>query len=113
MRLSAVIMSNYYDLPFNDILDWKKFSVILKETDVYMLKDILRNISEQHLMTLNQNLVKVTVKILNSSFSNCKCYMSILVVTCEDRNDVTYLNMRSWKFGIYSLFSHIILHNSF
>ncbi|XP_061370856.1 probable glycosyltransferase At5g03795 [Gastrolobium bilobum] len=54
-----VIMSNYYDLPFNDILDWRKFSVILKETDVYQLKGILRNISEKHFMTLNQNLVQV------------------------------------------------------
>ncbi|XP_027338100.1 probable glycosyltransferase At5g03795 [Abrus precatorius] len=54
-----VIMSNYYDLPFNDILDWRKFSVILKETDVYLLKDILSSISEKHLMTLNQNLVKI------------------------------------------------------
>ncbi|XP_020221896.1 probable glycosyltransferase At5g03795 [Cajanus cajan] len=54
-----VIMSNYYDLPFNDILDWRKFSVILKETDVYLLKDILKSISEKHFMTLNQNLVKI------------------------------------------------------
>jgi len=57
--LSTVIMSNYYDLPFNDVLDWRKFSVILKETDVYLLKDILRSISEKHFMILNQNLVKV------------------------------------------------------
>ena len=52
-------MSNYYDLPFNDILDWRKFSIVVKETDVYQLKDILTNISEKHFMTLNQNLVKV------------------------------------------------------
>jgi len=57
--LSTVIMSDYYDLPFNDVLDWRKFSVILKETDVYPLKDILRNISDKHFMILNQNLVKV------------------------------------------------------
>ncbi|XP_057431285.1 probable glycosyltransferase At5g03795 [Lotus japonicus] len=54
-----VIMSNYYDLPFNDILDWSKFSVILKETDVYKLKDILRSIPEKQFVALNQNLVKV------------------------------------------------------
>ncbi|WVY92765.1 hypothetical protein V8G54_031853 [Vigna mungo] len=57
--LSTVIMSNYYDLPFNDILDWRKFSVILKETDVYRLKDILKSISPKHFMILNQNLVKI------------------------------------------------------
>ncbi|KAK7246702.1 hypothetical protein RIF29_41572 [Crotalaria pallida] len=54
-----VIMSNYYDLPFNDILDWRTFSVILKETDVYQLKGIVGAISEKHFMMLNQNLVKV------------------------------------------------------
>ncbi|XP_057737709.1 probable glycosyltransferase At5g03795 isoform X2 [Arachis stenosperma] len=54
-----VIMSNYYDLPFNEILDWRKFSVVVKESDLYQLKDILRNISEKDFVTLNQNLVKV------------------------------------------------------
>jgi len=57
--LSTVIMSNYYDLPFNDILDWRKFSVILKERDVYRLKDILKSMSDKNFMILNQNLVKV------------------------------------------------------
>lgn len=57
--LSAVIMSNYYDLPFNEILDWRKFSVVVKESDLYQLKDILRNISQKDFVTLNQNLVKV------------------------------------------------------
>ncbi|RDX91240.1 putative glycosyltransferase, partial [Mucuna pruriens] len=54
-----VIMSNYYDLPFKDILDWKKFSVIVKESDVHLLKDILRSTSEKKFMTLNQNVVKI------------------------------------------------------
>ncbi|KAF8009923.1 hypothetical protein BT93_J0792 [Corymbia citriodora subsp. variegata] len=54
-----VIMSDYYDLPFNDILDWRKFSVILKESDVYQLKHILQNISDAEFMALHQNLVKV------------------------------------------------------
>ncbi|TKY71513.1 glycosyltransferase protein [Spatholobus suberectus] len=56
---AMVILSNYYDLPFNDILDWRKFYVILKETDVYLLKGILKSISEKHFLTLNQNLVKI------------------------------------------------------
>ncbi|KAF7809405.1 putative glycosyltransferase [Senna tora] len=56
-----VILSNYYDLPFNDILDWRKFSVILKETDVYQLKQILKNISEAEFVALHKNLVKLEV----------------------------------------------------
>ncbi|CAL5323721.1 unnamed protein product [Camellia sinensis] len=54
-----VILSNYYDLPFNDILDWRKFSVVLKEIDVYRLKQILKDISDAEFVALHKNLVKV------------------------------------------------------
>ncbi|KAI4314439.1 hypothetical protein L6164_027347 [Bauhinia variegata] len=54
-----VILSNYYDLPFNDILDWRKFCVILKESDVYQLKQILKDISYEDFVKLHKNLVKV------------------------------------------------------
>ncbi|KAI8536441.1 hypothetical protein RHMOL_Rhmol10G0257400 [Rhododendron molle] len=54
-----VILSNYYDLPFNDILDWRKFSVILEENDVYRLKQILKDISDSEFVALHENLVKV------------------------------------------------------
>ncbi|RWW49188.1 hypothetical protein BHE74_00044685 [Ensete ventricosum] len=55
----AVIMSNYYDLPFNDILDWQKFSVILKESDVYQLKSILKSIPHEKFVELHEHLVEV------------------------------------------------------
>ncbi|KAL1536776.1 putative glycosyltransferase [Salvia divinorum] len=54
-----VILSNYYDLPFNDILNWHKFAVVLKEKDVYQLKQILKNISQEEFVKLHNNLVKV------------------------------------------------------
>ncbi|KAI5582800.1 hypothetical protein BDE02_07G109600 [Populus trichocarpa] len=54
-----VIMSDYFDLPFNDILDWKKFSVILKESDVDGLKRILLNIPDQEYQVLQTNTVMV------------------------------------------------------
>ncbi|KAG6767510.1 hypothetical protein POTOM_028715 [Populus tomentosa] len=54
-----VIMSDYFDLPFNDILDWKKFSVILKESDVDGLKRILLNIPDQDYKVLQTNTVMV------------------------------------------------------
>ncbi|PRQ48433.1 putative xylogalacturonan beta-1,3-xylosyltransferase [Rosa chinensis] len=54
-----VILSNYYDLPFNDILDWRKFSVILTEKDVYQLKQILKAIPYSEFLTLHKNLMKV------------------------------------------------------
>ncbi|CAK7339645.1 unnamed protein product [Dovyalis caffra] len=54
-----VILSNYYDLPFNDILDWHQFSVILREQDVYQLKQILKGIPNDQFVSLHKNLVKV------------------------------------------------------
>ncbi|XP_027079061.2 probable glycosyltransferase At5g03795 isoform X1 [Coffea arabica] len=54
-----VILSDYYDLPFNDILDWKKFSVILKQKDVYQLKQILKSITQTEFVSLHNNLVKI------------------------------------------------------
>ncbi|CAM8902198.1 unnamed protein product [Rhodiola kirilowii] len=54
-----VILSDYYDLPFNDILDWRKFAVVLKEKDVYDLKNILKNISDSEFVTLHNNLVTI------------------------------------------------------
>ena len=68
MYLSAVIMSDYFDLPFNDILDWKKFSVILKESDVHGLKRVLLNIPDQEYQVLQTN----TVMVLHSWYSLCK-----------------------------------------
>ncbi|KAI3895844.1 hypothetical protein MKW98_025635 [Papaver atlanticum] len=54
-----VILSDYYDLPFNDILNWRKFSVILKGNDVYQLKGILKDIPEEQFVALHKNVVKV------------------------------------------------------
>lgn len=59
-----MILSDYYDLPFNDILDWRKFAVVLKETDVYQLKQILKNISYAEFVALHNNLVKVQILFL-------------------------------------------------
>lgn len=54
-----VILSDYYDLPFNDILDWRKFAVILRERDVYDLKQKLKDIPYSEFARLHINLVKV------------------------------------------------------
>lgn len=63
----AVILSNYYDLPFNDVLDWRKFSVIIKEHDVYQLKSILKDISDAEFISLHNNLVKVKKSFSSST----------------------------------------------
>lgn len=70
--LGAVILSDYYDLPFNDILDWRKFAVVLRERDVYDLKQILKNIPQSEFVSLHNNLVKVkrSKKMLSPFSSN-------------------------------------------
>lgn len=66
-----MILSNYYDLPFNDIIDWHKFAVVLKEHDVYWLKQILKDITDAEFVTLHENLVKVEYDFL-SQLENSK-----------------------------------------
>lgn len=59
----SVILSDYYDLPFSDILDWRKFAVVLRERDVYDLKQILKNITQSEFVSLHNNLVKVQTTV--------------------------------------------------
>jgi hypothetical protein len=59
--LLVVILSDYYDLPFNDVLDWRKFAVVLKERDVYELKSILKSISQEEFVALHKSLVQVCI----------------------------------------------------
>ncbi|XP_019180560.1 PREDICTED: probable glycosyltransferase At3g07620 isoform X2 [Ipomoea nil] len=51
-----VLISNHYDLPFANVLDWTKFSVILNEGDIPMLKKILLSIPEQTYLNLYKNV---------------------------------------------------------
>ncbi|XP_058226331.1 probable glycosyltransferase At5g03795 [Rhododendron vialii] len=54
-----VIISDYYDLPLNNVLDWSKFSVIINEQDVEFLKEILLSISEETYLAMYNNLYLV------------------------------------------------------
>ncbi|XP_007042815.2 PREDICTED: probable glycosyltransferase At5g20260 [Theobroma cacao] len=53
------IMSGHHDLPFNDILDWSKFSIIIKEDEVQQIKHILERISYDRFKSLHYNTVQV------------------------------------------------------
>lgn len=59
LLLLSVVLSDYYDLPFNDILDWRKFSLVLRERDVYSLKQILKAVSDEEFAMLHKRLVEV------------------------------------------------------
>ncbi|XP_073120316.1 probable glycosyltransferase At5g03795, partial [Henckelia pumila] len=54
-----VILGDHFDLPFVDILEWRKFALLLKEADVYILKDILKAKAGAEYRMLHNNLLKV------------------------------------------------------
>lgn len=55
-----VLISNYYDLPFANILDWSKFSIIVNQQDIPLLKDIITSAPEQTYLDLFNNLCLVS-----------------------------------------------------
>ncbi|XP_077225523.1 putative glycosyltransferase At5g03795 isoform X4 [Tasmannia lanceolata] len=54
-----VIISNHYDLPFANVLDWNKFSVIISHGDIASLKQILLSISREMYLDMYQNICQV------------------------------------------------------
>lgn len=54
-----VIISDHYDLPFANVLDWSKFSIIIHHDDVQNLKAILLAISEKMYARFLANLRQV------------------------------------------------------
>ncbi|KAJ6366395.1 hypothetical protein OIU77_002889 [Salix suchowensis] len=61
-----VILSDYYDLPFNDVLDWNNFSV-----NVPNLEKILKEIPEENYKKMHQNLLQVDMNFV--PFLSNKC----------------------------------------
>ncbi|GLJ45744.1 hypothetical protein SUGI_0962680 [Cryptomeria japonica] len=51
-----VIISDHYDLPFANVLDWSKFSIVISHNDVQHLKAILLSISEEMYASFLANL---------------------------------------------------------
>ncbi|KAI4350351.1 hypothetical protein L6164_004813 [Bauhinia variegata] len=54
-----IIISNYYDLPFADVLNWKSFSVVVPTLDIPSLKKVLKGISSEQHSRLQSNVLKV------------------------------------------------------
>ncbi|XP_038684954.1 probable glycosyltransferase At3g42180 [Tripterygium wilfordii] len=54
-----VILYDSYELPFNDILDWTKFSVIINKDKAHQVKQILEAISDSKFSELRNNILKV------------------------------------------------------
>ncbi|XP_075517464.1 putative glycosyltransferase At5g11130 [Primulina tabacum] len=54
-----VILADHYDLPYADILDWNRFSVIVATMDIPNLKKILQQISFKKYLKLQNHVTKV------------------------------------------------------
>ncbi|KAL0308250.1 UNVERIFIED_CONTAM: putative glycosyltransferase [Sesamum radiatum] len=54
-----VIIANHYDLPFQDILNWNSFSIVVATLDIPLLKRILQGISVAEHLILQNNVLKV------------------------------------------------------
>ncbi|KAH9328917.1 hypothetical protein KI387_001025 [Taxus chinensis] len=75
-----VIISNHYDLPFANVLDWSKFSIVISHSDIPHLKAILLSISEKMYASFLANLHKELVLIgLNLTTMN----LGLLASNCQ------------------------------
>ncbi|KAJ6845477.1 putative glycosyltransferase [Iris pallida] len=54
-----VIIADNFVLPFDDVLDWSRFSVVVAEKDIPNLKDILMKISPREYATMQNNVKRV------------------------------------------------------
>lgn len=54
-----VIIANHYDLPFQDILNWRRFSIIVATLDIPLLRKTLEAVSEEEYSILRSNVMKV------------------------------------------------------
>ncbi|XP_068635408.1 probable glycosyltransferase At5g03795 isoform X2 [Aristolochia californica] len=54
-----IVIANHYDLPFQDILNWKSFSLVVPTLDIPLLKRILQQVSSEEYERLQRNVMKV------------------------------------------------------
>lgn len=61
MQLNSipVYISDIHDLPWSDELNWEDFCVLIKDTEVEYIKDILMNISEDQYIMMSKNIKKI------------------------------------------------------
>ena len=54
-----VIISDYYTLPFSEVLDWSKFAVFIPPKQIPEIKMILKGISQKRYLTLQKRVTQV------------------------------------------------------
>ncbi|KAL7137175.1 hypothetical protein ABFS83_10G074800 [Erythranthe nasuta] len=55
-----VVLADYYDLPYSDVINWNRFSVVLSAADIPMLKKILEGIVNRgEYLRMQRNVMRV------------------------------------------------------
>ncbi|XP_024179416.1 probable glycosyltransferase At5g11130 [Rosa chinensis] len=54
-----VIIADNYELPFNDVLDWCKFSLFIPSSRIPEIKTILKGVSDKKYLKMQQRVMKV------------------------------------------------------
>jgi hypothetical protein len=54
-----IIIADYHDLPFNDVLDWRRFSLVVTHEDIPRLKDIIKAVSDEQYVQMQANVMQV------------------------------------------------------
>ncbi|XP_019454045.1 PREDICTED: probable glycosyltransferase At5g20260, partial [Lupinus angustifolius] len=54
-----VIISDYYYLPFSDVLDWSKFSLHIPSERIPEIKTILKNVSHARYLKMQERVIQV------------------------------------------------------
>lgn len=54
-----VVLADYYDLPYADILEWNSFAVVVSTVDIPALKRILEGIGDEEYVRLQRNVMRV------------------------------------------------------
>ncbi len=75
-----VIIKKNYILPFENLIDYKDFAIIIDEDNTNILYDTINNLSNEQIKKLKENVIKI---------SNYFKY------SLEDSNDAIYLSLKS------------------
>ena len=70
-----VILSNGWDLPFSEVIDWSKFSVMIDERRLMQVPSILHSITDGTILAMKQQLVFVW----KNYFSSIKSITSTVI----------------------------------
>lgn len=70
-----VLLSNGWDLPFKDLIDWSKFSLNIDERNLLQLPSIIEGISEQMILSMRQQ----TLFIYKTYFSSVTNILNMML----------------------------------